>query len=90
MLSEAWEYTSSDRFLHCLPLHHILLIFGSVLSVYNDMFVLKVMDTTLHLCWSILDFQKRSHVHGMFNVLLAPLFVGASVRSSRFQFLGVS
>nr|KAJ0186416.1 hypothetical protein LSAT_V11C900495310 [Lactuca sativa] len=23
-LSTAWEYTSSDRFLHCLPLHHIL------------------------------------------------------------------
>lgn len=24
MLAEAWEYTNSDRFLHCLPLHHIL------------------------------------------------------------------
>nr|KAJ0216930.1 hypothetical protein LSAT_V11C300112820 [Lactuca sativa] len=23
-LSTAWEYTSSDHFLHCLPLHHIL------------------------------------------------------------------
>ncbi|KAG2305963.1 hypothetical protein Bca52824_025711, partial [Brassica carinata] len=22
MLTEAWEYTSADRFLHCLPLHH--------------------------------------------------------------------
>ncbi|KAK9281976.1 hypothetical protein L1049_004886 [Liquidambar formosana] len=22
-LAEAWEYTSSDQFLHCLPLHHI-------------------------------------------------------------------
>ncbi|XP_073397026.1 malonate--CoA ligase isoform X2 [Physcomitrium patens] len=40
MLAEAWEYTNSDRFLHCLPLHH---------------------------------------VHGVFNALLAPLFVGASV-----------
>ncbi|KAG0601631.1 hypothetical protein M758_11G127500 [Ceratodon purpureus] len=40
MLTDAWEYTKSDRFLHCLPLHH---------------------------------------VHGMFNALLAPLFVGASV-----------
>ncbi|CAK9252124.1 unnamed protein product [Sphagnum jensenii] len=24
MLAESWEYTASDRFLHCLPLHHIL------------------------------------------------------------------
>ncbi|GAB2293525.1 hypothetical protein Dimus_027732 [Dionaea muscipula] len=24
MLSEAWGYTPSDQFLHCLPLHHIL------------------------------------------------------------------
>lgn len=24
ILTEAWEYTSADQFLHCLPLHHIL------------------------------------------------------------------
>jgi non-ribosomal peptide synthetase component F len=24
MLSKAWDYSSSDRVLHCLPLHHIL------------------------------------------------------------------
>lgn len=24
VLSKAWEYTSSDQFLNCLPLHHIL------------------------------------------------------------------
>ncbi|KAL1551526.1 putative CoA ligase ccl8 [Salvia divinorum] len=24
MLSDAWGYTSDDKFLHCLPLHHIL------------------------------------------------------------------
>ena len=24
MLAEAWKYTAADRFLHCLPLHHIL------------------------------------------------------------------
>lgn len=23
MLTDAWEYTSDDHFLHCLPLHHI-------------------------------------------------------------------
>ena len=23
MLQSAWEYTPSDRMLHCLPLHHI-------------------------------------------------------------------
>ncbi|CAJ1951135.1 unnamed protein product [Sphenostylis stenocarpa] len=23
-LTKAWEYTSTDKFLHCLPLHHIL------------------------------------------------------------------
>ncbi|CAH1422615.1 unnamed protein product [Lactuca virosa] len=39
-LSTAWEYTSSDRFLHCLPLHH---------------------------------------VHGLFNALFAPLYVGSMV-----------
>lgn len=27
----------------------------------------------------IFDSEKGSHVHGMFNALLAPLFVGASV-----------
>lgn len=40
MLSQAWEYTIEDRFLNCLPLHH---------------------------------------VHGLFNGLLAPLYVGAMV-----------
>jgi malonyl-CoA/methylmalonyl-CoA synthetase len=40
MLSKAWDYSSSDRILHCLPLHH---------------------------------------VHGLFNMLLTPLFVGALV-----------
>ncbi|KAK4361909.1 hypothetical protein RND71_017150 [Anisodus tanguticus] len=39
-LAEAWEYTSKDTFLHCLPLHH---------------------------------------VHGLFNVLLAPLYAGSTV-----------
>ncbi|KAF3334260.1 malonate--CoA ligase-like protein [Carex littledalei] len=24
ILTEAWEYSSNDQFLHCLPLHHIL------------------------------------------------------------------
>jgi hypothetical protein len=24
MLAKAWEYSPKDRFLHCLPLHHIL------------------------------------------------------------------
>ncbi|KAI5433121.1 hypothetical protein KIW84_020417 [Lathyrus oleraceus] len=39
-LTKAWEYTSADRFLHCLPLHH---------------------------------------VHGLFNGLFAPLYVGSTV-----------
>ncbi|PON58622.1 2,3-dihydroxybenzoate-AMP ligase [Parasponia andersonii] len=45
-LANAWEYTSADQFLHCLPLHHILLLI---------------------------------HVHGLFNALLAPLYVGSTV-----------
>lgn len=40
MLAKAWEYSPKDRFLHCLPLHH---------------------------------------VHGLVNILLAPLFAGATI-----------
>eukprot|EP00250_Pteridium_aquilinum_P019685 c24533_g1_i3 orf=486-2168(-) len=32
MLSEAWEYTSDDRFLHCLPLHHVHGLFNGLLA----------------------------------------------------------
>lgn len=31
-LSEAWEYTSSDQFLHCLPLHHVHGLFNALLA----------------------------------------------------------
>ncbi|KAK9142649.1 hypothetical protein Syun_012049 [Stephania yunnanensis] len=51
MLTEAWEYSSSDKFLHCLPLHH---------------------------------------VHGLFNALLAPIYVGAMVEfMSKFSVRGI-
>ncbi|KAK8943468.1 Malonate--CoA ligase [Platanthera guangdongensis] len=32
ILTEAWEYTSSDRFLHCLPLHHVHGLFNALLA----------------------------------------------------------
>lgn len=32
MLAEAWEYTSADRFLHCLPLHHVHGLFNALLG----------------------------------------------------------
>lgn len=32
ILSEAWEYTSDDRFLHCLPLHHVHGLFNGLLA----------------------------------------------------------
>ncbi|XP_022721440.1 malonate--CoA ligase-like isoform X2 [Durio zibethinus] len=32
MLAEAWEYTSTDQFLHCLPLHHVHGLFNALLA----------------------------------------------------------
>lgn len=40
-----------------------------------------MLEVTLQTVPIILDFKKGSHVHGMFNALLAPLFAGASVIS---------
>lgn len=31
-LSTAWEYTSKDRFLHCLPLHHVHGLFNALFA----------------------------------------------------------
>ncbi|XP_024182349.1 malonate--CoA ligase isoform X1 [Rosa chinensis] len=31
-LAEAWEYSSADQFLHCLPLHHVHGLFNAVLA----------------------------------------------------------
>ncbi|XP_071731897.1 probable CoA ligase CCL8 [Rutidosis leptorrhynchoides] len=31
-LSTAWEYTPSDRFLHCLPLHHVHGLFNALFA----------------------------------------------------------
>lgn len=31
-LAEAWEYTSTDQFLHCLPLHHVHGLFNGLLA----------------------------------------------------------
>lgn len=31
-LAEAWEYTSADQFLHCLPLHHVHGLFNALLA----------------------------------------------------------
>uniref|UniRef100_A0A7N0SWL4 AMP-dependent synthetase/ligase domain-containing protein n=1 Tax=Kalanchoe fedtschenkoi TaxID=63787 RepID=A0A7N0SWL4_KALFE len=31
-LSEAWEYTPTDQFLHCLPLHHVHGLFNALLA----------------------------------------------------------
>lgn len=32
MLSQVWEYTVDDRFLHCLPLHHVHGLFNGLLA----------------------------------------------------------
>lgn len=32
ILAEAWEYTPADRFLHCLPLHHVHGLFNALLA----------------------------------------------------------
>ncbi|CAG7877425.1 unnamed protein product [Brassica rapa] len=32
MLTEAWEYTSADHFLHCLPLHHVHGLFNALFA----------------------------------------------------------
>ncbi|XP_019224889.1 PREDICTED: malonate--CoA ligase isoform X1 [Nicotiana attenuata] len=32
ILAEAWEYTSKDQFLHCLPLHHVHGLFNALLA----------------------------------------------------------
>ncbi|XP_008789318.2 malonate--CoA ligase-like isoform X2 [Phoenix dactylifera] len=32
ILAEAWEYTCSDQFLHCLPLHHVHGLFNALLA----------------------------------------------------------
>ncbi|XLR42901.1 hypothetical protein HN51_026928 [Arachis hypogaea] len=41
-LANAWEYTSADKFLHCLPLHHILEILNicdiHVHGLFNALF----------------------------------------------------
>lgn len=80
MLSKAWDYSSSDRILHCLPLHHILHQSKRFLYHHNGKY---------SCIWSFLQSQKssiilnciilNSHVHGLFNMLLTPLFVGALV-----------
>ncbi|KAL4386122.1 hypothetical protein GQ457_09G006510 [Hibiscus cannabinus] len=32
MLADAWEYTTNDQFLHCLPLHHVHGLFNALLA----------------------------------------------------------
>ncbi|KAL7140158.1 hypothetical protein ABFS83_09G103600 [Erythranthe nasuta] len=32
MLTDAWGYTSTDQFLHCLPLHHVHGLFNALLA----------------------------------------------------------
>lgn len=32
ILTEAWEYTPADRFLHCLPLHHVHGLYNALLA----------------------------------------------------------
>ncbi|TYJ14023.1 hypothetical protein E1A91_A10G090400v1 [Gossypium mustelinum] len=32
MLADSWEYTSTDQFLHCLPLHHVHGLFNALLA----------------------------------------------------------
>ncbi|XP_058228081.1 probable CoA ligase CCL8 isoform X2 [Rhododendron vialii] len=32
ILADAWEYTSDDQFLHCLPLHHVHGLFNALLA----------------------------------------------------------
>ncbi|XP_020273445.1 malonate--CoA ligase isoform X2 [Asparagus officinalis] len=32
ILSDAWEYTCADQFLHCLPLHHVHGLFNGLLA----------------------------------------------------------
>ncbi|CAA6661000.1 unnamed protein product [Spirodela intermedia] len=66
ILTEAWEYSSADQFLHCLPLHHI-----------------QEMKRFFSL-------TPTSHVHGLFNALLAPLYAGSVVEfMNKFSVRGI-
>jgi len=41
ILTEAWEYTPADRFLHSLPLHHVHDIYNALLA---PLYVVAVVD----------------------------------------------
>ncbi|KAK9923391.1 hypothetical protein M0R45_031813 [Rubus argutus] len=78
-LAEAWEYSSADQFLHCLPLHHILLIlytFLQILFFKCDRSLPFAIDLMVCLNGSL---TCNVHVHGLFNALLAPLYAGSTV-----------
>ncbi|XP_024519884.1 malonate--CoA ligase [Selaginella moellendorffii] len=55
MLSSAWQYKPSDRFLHCLPLHHVHGLFNALLApLYAGSsvhFIPKFSVTGVWQCW---------------------------------------
>ncbi|KAK2971169.1 hypothetical protein RJ640_008593 [Escallonia rubra] len=54
MLANAWEYTSGDQFLHCLPLHHI----------HNHLFLYYIFCQYLHL---LVEFMPKFSVRGIWQ-----------------------
>ncbi|KAL2554958.1 Malonate--CoA ligase [Forsythia ovata] len=65
MLTDAWGYTSSDQFLHCLPLHHILkflilTFFIHVHGLFNALFAPLYAGSTV-------EFMPKFSVRGIWQ-----------------------
>jgi malonyl-CoA/methylmalonyl-CoA synthetase len=48
MLTEAWEYTSADHFLHCLPLHHVHGLFN---ALFAPLYARSLVTYTIEICF---------------------------------------
>ncbi|XP_008793069.2 LOW QUALITY PROTEIN: malonate--CoA ligase-like [Phoenix dactylifera] len=52
ILTEVWEYTCSDRLLHCLPLHHVHGLFNALLApLYAGAVVEFMPKFSVHGVW---------------------------------------
>ncbi|CAA0830484.1 Malonate--CoA ligase [Striga hermonthica] len=58
MLTEAWGYTSTDQFLHCLPLHHIL---------KRHAFCLRLLCLIKYLFYKKVEFMPKFSVRGIWQ-----------------------
>ncbi|CAI8601153.1 unnamed protein product [Vicia faba] len=65
-LTKAWEYTSTDQFLHFRE-HITSILYIFCFSMIWDIFMMSILN--IH----------DIHVHGLFNGLLAPLYAGSTV-----------